>query len=106
MSNVTVEGQSIRINADEMTTIYKYLKEILNAFEHDIQTNSQNIRQLKYYKEGKATKVVREYEHIFNKTMEISDHYARIMSLVAYTLNSMMETDQELAQEILEKIGV
>ncbi|AJH16816.1 MULTISPECIES: hypothetical protein [Bacillus cereus group] len=105
MVNVAPGGQSIQMNVDEMTTIYKYLEEILNTFRNDIQANSQNIQQLQYYKDGKATPVVKEYEHILNKTMEIGDHYERIMSLVAYTLQSMMATDEQLGQEIIRKIG-
>ncbi|MCP1125735.1 hypothetical protein NKR74_20805 [Bacillus sp. 3103sda1] len=106
MANAVSDGQSIQMNVDEMTTIYKYLQEILSTFENEIQASSHNIQQFKYYKDGKAKQVVSEYEKILNKTMEIRDHYARIMSLVAYTLNSMMETDEKLAQEIIEKIGV
>ncbi|MFI8708217.1 hypothetical protein ACIGHG_14270 [Bacillus sp. NPDC077411] len=105
MANVAPGDQSIQMNVDEMTTIYKYLEEILGTFRSEIQANSHNIQQLKYYKDGKATPVVKEYEHILNKTMEIGDHYERIMSLVAYTLQSMMATDEQLAQEIIRKIG-
>ncbi|PEA53789.1 hypothetical protein CON64_16270 [Bacillus pseudomycoides] len=105
MVNVAPGGQSIQMNADEMTTIYKYLEEILSAFRNDIQANSHNLQQLKYYKDGKATQVISEYENILNKTMEIGDHYERIMSLVAYTLNSMNALDEKLAQEITQNIG-
>ncbi|MCM3603316.1 hypothetical protein M3175_21590 [Robertmurraya korlensis] len=96
----------ININPDEMTTIFKYLDKILNELESNAAPNIEKLGNLNYYTEGKAKKTMEVYAEANQKVMDLYDNYTRASTLVVDILNTMMEADAAIAEQIIAKLGV
>lgn len=107
MGSVGVGSASqITINPDEITTIYKGLVEIITELESNVTPNVEKLGQLKYYTEGKAKKAMEVYAEANEKVLELQDNYARASTLVIDILNTMVQTDADVANQIIEKLGL
>ncbi|WP_066057185.1 hypothetical protein [Robertmurraya korlensis] len=96
----------ININPDEMTTIFKYLDGILKELESNAAPNIEKLGNLNYYTEGKAKKTMEVYAEANQKVMDLYDNYTRASTLVVDILNTMMEADAAIAEQIIAKLGV
>lgn len=106
------EGESsgssllINVNPDEMTTIYKALQEILTELETHAAPAIKKLSSTHFYTEGKAMKAMEVYPQANEKVMDLYNHYTRAASLVTEILNTMIETDEAIAEQIIAKLGV
>lgn len=96
----------ITINPDEITTIYKSLVEIMTELESNVTPNVEKLGQLKYYTEGKAKKAMEVYAEANEKVLELQDNYARASTLVIDILDTMVQTDADIAEQIFTKLGL
>jgi len=97
-------GTQIQISVDEITLIYQQLESILTEFESNILPDIENLSACNFYQSGKAKKAMDAFPEANEKIMEIYTHYARASTLVIDTLNTMMEADETIAREIIEKL--
>ncbi|MDS9473270.1 hypothetical protein [Sporosarcina pasteurii] len=96
----------IEINPDEITTIYNHLQEIITELESNVVPNVEKIGELNYYTAGKAEKAMEVYAEANTKILELQDHYVRASTLVIDILNTMLQTDAEVAEKIIAKLKV
>ncbi len=99
-------SQLININPDEMTSIYKFLQEIITELETNATPNIEKLGNLDYYSEGKAKKAMEVYAEANQKVMDLYDNYSRAATLVIDILNTMMQADEAIAEQIIAKLGV
>ncbi len=97
-------GQKIHVNPDEITTIYKQLEAIINELETNAMPNIQKLGSLNFYTEGKAMKAMEVYPEANQKVSDLLDHYIRAETLVIDILNTMMQADKEIAEQIIGKL--
>jgi uncharacterized protein YukE len=104
MSNGGGSSSLINVNSDEMITIFNYLQEIITELESNVTPNTEKLGQIKYYSEGKAKKAMEVYADANAKVMDLQDNYVRAQTLVIDILNTMMEADAAIAQQIIAKL--
>lgn len=96
----------IFVKADELTTIFQKLEEIIMELEANVNSNIAKLGTLNYYEEGKAKKAMEVYAEANQKMQDLFDNYFRASTLVIDTLNTMIETDQLVAERIIARLGV
>ncbi len=96
----------IDINPDEITHIYKELVAILNEFETVIVPELEKIKANKYLTKGKAEKAMEKVPDANERILEIQDQVGQASSLVVDILNTMIETDQKLAEQIANSLNI
>ncbi|MEH7118626.1 hypothetical protein V7128_14560 [Neobacillus vireti] len=96
----------ININPDEITTIYKLLQGIIMELETNAAPNIEKLGNLDYYQEGKAKKAMEVYAEANQKVMDLHDNYSRAANLVIDILNTMIQADEAIAEQIIAKLGV
>lgn len=96
----------INVNTDEMTTIFTYLQEIITELESNAASSIEKLGNIDFYTEGKAKKTMEVYAEANEKIMDLYDNYSRASTLVIDILNTMMEADQEIAEQIIAKLGI
>ncbi|MBL5768612.1 hypothetical protein B5V88_10825 [Heyndrickxia sporothermodurans] len=106
MSDGGGSGVRIDVNPDEITSIYKFLEEILTELETNASPNIEKLGNLHYYTEGKAKKAMEVYAEANQKVMDLYDNYTRASTLVIDILNTMIQVDEEIAKKIIAKLGV
>lgn len=99
-------GLYIHVNPDEITTIYQYLEDILVELETNAHPNIEKLGEINYYTAGKAMPTMEVYPEANEKIKDLYDNYSRAASLVVEILHSMMEADEAIAQQIIDKLGV
>ncbi|MEH7107134.1 hypothetical protein [Bacillus sp. JJ1764] len=99
-------GLLVNINPDEITTIYKLLQGILTELETNAAPNIEKLGNLGYYEEGKAKKAMEVYAEANQKVMDLHDNYSRAATLVIDILNTMIQADEAIAEQIMAKLGV
>ncbi|AZU60155.1 hypothetical protein [Neobacillus mesonae] len=99
-------GLLININPDEITTIYKHLLAIITELENNAVPNIERLGNIDYYTEGKAQKTMAVYPEANRKVMDLYDNYSRAAALVVDILNTMIQTDENIAQQIIAKLEV
>lgn len=104
-SSVSTAG-NISISPEEMTAIVKQLDEIMTELQSNALPAIETLKNLEFYKEGKAIEAIQAYPEAINKFMELSDNYGRASTLVFDTLQTMIETDEQIAQRIIEALEV
>ncbi|MFP7493398.1 hypothetical protein SFC66_06370 [Terribacillus saccharophilus] len=97
---------SINVNPSEITSIYKALLSIMTDLETTALPAIETIKEASFYTEGKAMKAMDVYPDANEKFKELQDHYATISSLIYFTLEKMVETDQDIALQIAKELGV
>ncbi|MBC2103520.1 hypothetical protein [Listeria booriae] len=112
MANVATDGAGagggaadISISVDEISEIYNRIKKIILELEK-LEKSTEAISSIKFYKDGKAKKALKVYDKANKKAMDLYDNYAQIAVLVKYTIESMMEQDELLSQEIRTKLNL
>lgn len=96
----------ININPDEITTIFKLLQGIITELETNAIPNIEKLGSIDYYTEGKAKKTMEVYGEANQKVMDLYDNYSRAATLVVDILNTMIQTDEAIAEQIIAKLGV
>ncbi|MCM3118338.1 hypothetical protein M3610_24305 [Neobacillus sp. MER 74] len=96
----------INVNPDEMTTIFTFLQAIITELETNAAPNIEKLGSLDYYTEGKAKKAMEVYAEANQKVMDLYDNYSRAAALVIDILNTMMQADEAIAEQIIAKLGV
>lgn len=96
----------INIDPDEITTIYKLLQGIIMELENNAAPNIEKLGNLGYYIEGKAKKAMKVYAEANQKVMDLHDNYSRAAALVIDILNTMIQADEAIAEQIIAKLGV
>ncbi|MFJ6413332.1 MULTISPECIES: hypothetical protein [Terribacillus] len=96
----------ITVDPIEITDMYKQLMAIMEDLQSNAVPAIENIKNTKFYQEGKAMEAIEAYPEANDKFMELQDHYARISSLVIETLNTMIETDEAIALKIIDALEV
>lgn len=96
----------INISPDEITTIYQLLQGIITELETNAAPNIEKLGNLDYYQEGKAKKTMEVYAEANQKVMDLHDNYSRAATLVIDILNTMMQADETIAEQIIAKLGV
>lgn len=96
----------ININPDEMTTIFTFLHDIITELETNAVPAIEKLGHIDYYTEGKAKKTMEVYAEANQKVMDLYDNYSRAAALVTDILNTMMQADEAIAEQIIAKLGV
>jgi len=96
----------ININPDEMTTIFTFLQAIITELETNALPNIEKLGNIDYYTEGKAKKTMEVYAEANQKVIDLYDNYSRAATLVIDILNTMMQADEAIAEQIIAKLGV
>ncbi|WP_160724837.1 hypothetical protein [Bacillus sp. USDA818B3_A] len=96
----------ININPDEITTIFQLLQGIIIELETNAAPNIEKLGNLDYYQEGKAKKAMEVYAEANQKVMDLHDNYTRAATLVIDILNTMIQADEAIAEQIIAKLGV
>ena len=96
----------ININPDEMTTIFTFLQAIIKELETNAAPNIEKLGNIDYYTEGKAKKTMEVYAEANQKIMDLYENYSRAAALVIDILNTMMQADEAIAEQIIAKLGV
>ena len=96
----------ININPDEMTTIFTFLQAIITELETNAAPNIEKLGNIDYYTEGKAKKTMEVYAEANQKVMDLYENYSRAAALVIDILNTMMQADEAIAEQIIAKLGV
>ncbi|WP_035445450.1 hypothetical protein [Bacillus sp. UNC41MFS5] len=96
----------INVNPDEMTTIFTLLQAIITELETNAAPNIEKLGSIDYYTEGKAKKAMEVYAEANQKVMDLYDNYSRAAALVIDILNTMMQADEAIAEQIIAKLGV
>ncbi|MGF6952789.1 uncharacterized protein YukE [Neobacillus sp. B4I6] len=96
----------ININSDEMTTIFTLLQGIITELETNATPSIEKLANIDYYIEGKAKKAMDVYAEANQKVMDLYDNYSRAAALVIDILNTMMQADEAIAEQIIAKLGV
>jgi uncharacterized protein YukE len=96
----------ININPDEMTTIFTFLQDIITELETNATPSIEKLANIDYYTEGKAKKAMDVYAEANQKVMDLYDNYSRAAALVIDILNTMMQADEAIAEQIIAKLGV
>lgn len=99
-------SEQININPDEITTIYKLLMGIIMDLETNAAPNIEKLGNLHYYTAGKAKKTMEAYPEANKKILDLYDNYSRAGALVIDILNTMIQTDEKIAEQIIAKLGV
>lgn len=109
MANANMGGGgsgTIDVNPDEITTVFNYLNRILSELEETAIPNIKKLSSLDYYTAGRAMKAMAVYDEANEKIMDLYDHYSRAATLVMDILLTMMEVDQQIAEQIIAKLEV
>jgi uncharacterized protein YukE len=96
----------ININPDEMTTIFTFLQDIITELETNAAPSIEKLANIDYYTEGKAIKAMEAYAEANQKVNDLYDNYSRAAALVIDILNTMMQADEAIAEQIIAKLGV
>ncbi|CDQ40390.1 MULTISPECIES: hypothetical protein [Virgibacillus] len=99
-------GAQINVHPDEITTIYNQLQAIIAELESSVTPNIQKLGEIDYYQAGKAKPAMEVYAEANEKLMDLYDNYVRASTLVIDVLNTMIETDQAIAEQIIAKLEV
>lgn len=99
-------SQLINIDPDEITTIYKLLLGIIMELETNATPNIEKLGNLHYYTAGKAKKSMEVYADANKKVLDLYDNYSRAGTLVIDILNTMIQADEAIAEQIIAKLGV
>ncbi|MBA3925725.1 hypothetical protein [Listeria rustica] len=112
MANVAMDGAGagggaadISISVDEILSILNKINAIIFELE-TLNTKTDSIATITFYEDGEAKKSMDVYKDANKKAMDLYDNYARIKNLVTYTINTMMEQDEVLAQEFYTKLDL
>ncbi|MCP1122582.1 hypothetical protein NKR74_04345 [Bacillus sp. 3103sda1] len=97
-------GSEVLVNFTEMVDIATRLQNIYNLYADGVAKNIDSLTNCDFYRKGEATEVIKRYNEILGKTMELADNYKQAALLVNYTLEEMIKKDEEL-QKILGTIG-
>ncbi|MDC2866675.1 hypothetical protein [Bacillus sp. BP-3] len=97
-------GSQVLVNFAEMVDIATRLQNIYNLYSDGVAKNIDNLANCDFYRQGEATRVVKQYKDILGKTMELADNYQIAALAVNYTLEEMIKKDEEL-QRILSVSG-
>ncbi|PGZ98482.1 hypothetical protein COE51_11535 [Bacillus pseudomycoides] len=97
-------GSQVLVNFTEMVDIATRLQNIYNLYADGVAKNIDSLTNCDFYRKGEATEVIKQYNEILGKTMELADNYRQAALLVNYTLEEMIKKDEEL-QKILGTIG-
>jgi hypothetical protein len=99
-------GTAINVRADELTSIYTKLEGIITELESNAVPNISRLSELDYYEEGKAKEAMEVYAEANQKMLDLFDNYMRASALVIDVLNTMMEADQAIAEQIIARLEV
>ena len=99
-------GKTVLMNPDELVEVITYLEEIFTEIETKALPNIEKLGNLKFYTDGKAKDTMEVYAEANMKIQDLFDHYYRASSLVYDILNTMVQTDSDLAKQIAAKLGV
>lgn len=99
-------GTTINVRADELTSVFLKLEEIITELESGALPNISKLGELNFYEEGKAKEAMEVYAEANQKMVDLFDNYMRASTLVIDTLNQMMETDQAIAEQIIARLEV
>jgi len=99
-------SQLINIDPDEITTIYKLLLGIIMDLETNAAPNIEKLGNFHYYTAGKAKKTMEVYADANKKVLDLYDNYSRAGTLVIDILNTMIQADEAIAEQIIAKLGV
>ncbi|QTN00539.1 MULTISPECIES: DUF5344 family protein [Bacillaceae] len=106
MGSTGVGGAKINVNPDEITSIFNQLESIISELESNATPYIKKLGELDYYKAGKAKEAMEAYDEANEKFMDLYDNYVRASTLVIDVLNTMIETDQAIAEQIIAKLEV
>jgi uncharacterized protein YukE len=99
-------GATVNIHVDEMTSIYNKLQAIITELESNASPNISKLEDPNYYEEGKAKEAMEVYAEANQKMNDLFDNYMRASTLVTEVLNTMIETDQAIAEQIIASLEV
>jgi|SRR5690625_4922695 len=99
-------GTTINVRADELTSIFTKMEDIITELESNAVPNINRLSELNYYEEGKAKEAMEVYAEANQKMLDLFDNYTRASSLVIDVLNSMIEADEEIAEQIIASLEV
>ena len=99
-------GKTVLMNPDELVEVITYLEKIFTEIETKALPNIEKLGNLKFYTDGKAKETMEVYAEANMKLQDLFDHYYRASSLVYDILNTMIQTDSDLAKQIAAKFGV
>jgi mevalonate kinase len=94
----------ITVDPEEITTIHNQLQNIISELASKVEPNIMKLGELNFYTAGKAKEAMDAYADANEKIMELYDNYVRASTLVIDTLVKMVETDEEIAKQIFEKL--
>ncbi len=100
-------GSSLKVlmNPDELMEVITYLNDIFTEIETKAMPNIEKLGSLKFYTDGKAKEAMEVYAEANLKVQDLFDHYYRASSLVFDILETMVQTDSALAEQIWAKFG-
>lgn len=98
-------SQMVLMNPDELMEVITYLNEIFTEIETRALPNIEKLGNVKFYTDGKAKEAMEVYAEANIKIQDLFDHYYRASSLVFDILNTMIQTDSALAEQIRAKFG-
>ncbi|MGC6768051.1 hypothetical protein ACYSNR_00505 [Enterococcus sp. LJL128] len=95
----------VKFDIEGMLDIVDGLEEILTEFTETIVPAAEKVAQSNFYINGKAKDACKTLEQVTGKTEEIIGHYYRASGLVTKTIEKAVETDEGLAQAIMNRYG-
>ena len=98
-------GLLIETRADELTDIYQQLIGIMAELEKNAVPNILKLTEVKFYTAGKAMDTMEAFPKANARIQDLYDHYTRASTLVTEILQTMIETDEALAERIITKLG-
>lgn len=107
MAHVAMEsgasgGTIIEMDPAELTTIINHMNAIIDQFVTVITPGCETLKSIEYYAEGEAKEVMQKYKEIIDRTNEVLDLYNSGSALVYNIMETMIATDQNIAQKIGE----
>lgn len=99
-------GIHINVQPDEITSVFNQLQAIITELESNVTPNIKKLGELNFYQAGKAKQAMGVYTEANEKFMDLYDNYVRASTLVIDVLNTMIETDQAIAEQIIAKLEV
>ncbi|GAF65115.1 hypothetical protein [Alkalihalobacillus trypoxylicola] len=97
----------ITIKPDEITSIYNQLLDIISELETNTRPSIEKLASTKFYEAGRAEgAMATAYVDANEKFNDLYDNYVRASTLVIDTLNTMIETDEAIAKQIFEAMGL
>ncbi|WP_099223942.1 hypothetical protein [Listeria costaricensis] len=99
-------GSTIDINPDELTHIANELIAIADEFESIIKPAVKSLKSNKYLTEGAAKKAMDKVPKANERVLELEDHYNRASTLVFETLESMIQADEAIGQQIISALNI